>query len=819
MNLFDFYFRQIVTQTVMDWTFAQAQLADHDQSVDNVFVGIMDGLNVVENHLGPDLSVDIDNGVAYTQEGARVFEADVLTNLNCAVDEYNVSTAVVNPGNERWLTIFARFTRDLQDPAIDGNGLEVYTKQIEDCELIVHQGAEAPTGTASRPAVIDNAVLLADINLQFGQTTIQTALHIHDDRRHDWTRVVGTTLADFVHGNAKDAVENLYTTLDSWATIGSPFVFSEAWWNVQPVLGPTPPPANVSMALDAIVYDLARAFTPSGASRVGIEAFTGPGAYVSWPNTNIKVAMEAVGTDLDAHIGGAPPQHPATSITFAPYLWITAADVQSAIQEIADDLAAAAPGPSGSTLVGYETPEGGSLTVEQALDARPRKALDDVISGSWGFASVVFAPLIQGGWLPPRVSYGNDLPKAAWWNHSWGTPFAGDSTVDLGVASEFVDVCAFYSSINALTGAGSETVRPFVGALNGGASTPELRVVDPLDMSLVVTLPLSSASWGGHNPANAQARCCAATGNRLYFLISDGVHAGGDYLAEWDLASMSGGWSTDLGVGVLGTYPKNRLRVVNNGNNIVALYGGVGSGGAGMIECFNNSGVSQWRADGDAPANAFPAGGLCSNGTDVFFTCRVNAAAPYNYQLCSATIGGGADPGYANLPATCCTTTGGGAKGECHDCVYDGRKVWFVTGHDGAAGNAHVGWFDPSTDVFLKIAWSLSDGVTHRDSFACCFDGLNLWLHDFVQAGAAATSFARLVGFPVANVQSLPSANAEPPGNQYFIKDRAAAASHGILNKLYAGRMCSDGDSVFVIVDDNFNKRLLRRVPRAGHRG
>jgi hypothetical protein len=374
MNLFDFYFRQIVTQTVMDWTFAQAQLADHDQSVDNVFVGIMNGLGVVENHLGPDMSVDIDNGVAYTDEGARVFEADVLTNLDCSVDEYNVPTAVVNPGNERWLTVFARFTRDLQDPAIDGNGLEVYTKQLEDCELIVHQGAEAAVGLASRPAMIENAVLLADINLAFGQTTIQTALHIHYDRRQDWTRVVGTTLADFVHGNAKDAVEELYTILDTWAASGSPFVFSETWWGVQPVLGPTPPPVNVSMALDAIVYDLARAFTPSGASRVGIEAFTGPGTYVSWPNTNIESAMGTVGTSLDAHIGGAPPQHPASSITFndtvldAIFGWGpgTYTDVQAAVDAAFQILNLSLAGNAGSEYIGVV-----SLTGDPESSAAP----------------------------------------------------------------------------------------------------------------------------------------------------------------------------------------------------------------------------------------------------------------------------------------------------------------------------------------------------------------------------------------------------------------------------------------------------------------
>ncbi len=316
MNIYDFYFRQIVTQSVMDWSFEQAQLADHNLMADAVLTGILDGLDVTQNHVSADLSVDVVQGVAYSDDGVRIFESTPLTNLDCSVDEYGVSTSVGTPGNERWLSVFARFTRDLQEPAIDGNGLQVYTKQYEDCQLVVHQGAEATIGAATKPALIDNAVLLADINLQYGQTTIQTVLHINTDRRQDWLRVSGTTLSDFVHGNPRDAIEELFQIVDTWADAGSPFSFTSTWYNGITVDGVAPPVTSVAEALDAIVYDLSVATSgAAGAELIGASEYIAPSAFVSWPNTDVMTVVETLADDIDGHISGTTPQHPASSVT------------------------------------------------------------------------------------------------------------------------------------------------------------------------------------------------------------------------------------------------------------------------------------------------------------------------------------------------------------------------------------------------------------------------------------------------------------------------------------------------------------------------
>ena len=320
MDLYDFYFRQIVTQAVMDWVFDRAQQADHDQSADNVLTGVMEGLGVTENHLGADLSVDVAGGVAFTAEGARVFVPALVTNLDCTVDEFGVPT-IVGSGNERWLSVFARFSRDLQDPELDGNGLEVYTKQLESFELVVHQGAEDTVGLASKPALLTNAVLLADINLVFNQSTITTVSDIFVERRQDWIRVIGTSLPDFVHGNARDALEDLFAVVDAWSGGGAPFSFTSTWVGAAPVLGAgfPPPPATVFEALDAIVYDLGKTTPLDGANRIGIGAYMTPFGYVSWPAGLLYVALTEIADAIDAHINGSPPQHPASSITTLAY--------------------------------------------------------------------------------------------------------------------------------------------------------------------------------------------------------------------------------------------------------------------------------------------------------------------------------------------------------------------------------------------------------------------------------------------------------------------------------------------------------------------
>lgn len=317
MDLYDFYFRQIVTQAVMDWSFQKAEEADHNQSVDNLLTGINVGLDCIENHLGADLSVDILAGSGSSLDGRRIHVTEPLTNLDCSVDEFGVSTAVVGASNERYLSVFARFVRNLQEPRIDGNGLEVFTEVLEDAELVVRQGAEAPIGTAARPPYIDGTLKLADVKLDFGQTTIVTVLHIGYTYRQDWIREQATNiLDDFVHGNAHDAIADLFAYVDIIWGGGNNFSFNDTWALGVAVEGSSPPPSNVDQALNAIVYDLAGTVSPEGgAVRVGARAYTTLNGYVSWAASNVQTALIEIADAVDGHINGDAPPHPASAIT------------------------------------------------------------------------------------------------------------------------------------------------------------------------------------------------------------------------------------------------------------------------------------------------------------------------------------------------------------------------------------------------------------------------------------------------------------------------------------------------------------------------
>jgi len=302
MNRYDYYYKQLVTQAVLDWTFDQVEDSDRDQSVDNALTGIVDGFDVSENHLGADLSVDITQGTGYSSIGERINEPEALTNVDCSVDEYGNPTAVGVPGNERWVSVFCRFKVDRQDPEVDGNGLTVYTKVLESSEFIVHQGAEATIGLATKPDLLEDAILLADTRLINGQTQIVNA-GIDKDRRQDWIRVEGATITDLVEGNARDAIETIYNTLDTWATSGAPFTFSNNWFGGNPVLGSGGSPSNVSEALNAIVYDLAKGTNISGAQRVGIRDYTTPLAKISWSSQDVEGAIRDVADYMDGYAG------------------------------------------------------------------------------------------------------------------------------------------------------------------------------------------------------------------------------------------------------------------------------------------------------------------------------------------------------------------------------------------------------------------------------------------------------------------------------------------------------------------------------------
>ena len=340
MDIFDWYFKQIVTQSQMDWAFDRVQDSIHGASLDNEFVGIVTGMGAQQHAGVPDKTIDIGGpAVAYDPEGQRCYVPDLLTVVDCSQDEFGTDSNPPTPGFERYISVFIRFDRNLTEPALDGNNVVIYTKQLESFEFFVRLGAEAPAGTAIPAPLMTDAVLVCDILVANGFTAILNA-DFDLTRRQDWVRYVGATIGTHVYGTAKDAVDGMLALIDSWGG-ALPFTFTSTWFGAAPVLGPVPPPTTIQESLDAIVFDLAGTGAgPSGSDYVGTtDSGAFPGGFVTpWVSADLQTVLMSLGTDLDGHIGGLPPQHPAASITFAPYAYLTSIDVQAVIQELVDDL-------------------------------------------------------------------------------------------------------------------------------------------------------------------------------------------------------------------------------------------------------------------------------------------------------------------------------------------------------------------------------------------------------------------------------------------------------------------------------------------------
>lgn len=197
---FDFYYRQKVTEAELDGAFSAAERAERSLASDLGFVGIAQGLAVAQQ-ISANMTVQVVGpGVAYDQTGQRITIPSTQT-LNCAVDEDSLNTAVVTGGNSRILSVFIEFDRVLTDPRIDGNSATVYFSRAESFQLHVAAGVEGAVPTP--PALRSDQILLADITLAFGQSTIVNA-NISTARREWMFKTSGAVT--IAHGTAEEAI-------------------------------------------------------------------------------------------------------------------------------------------------------------------------------------------------------------------------------------------------------------------------------------------------------------------------------------------------------------------------------------------------------------------------------------------------------------------------------------------------------------------------------------------------------------------------------------------------------------------------------------
>jgi len=203
MDRKDFYYRQRVTQAELDAAFASAEVADRDIVKDTLGSGFLISgpapATVIENTV-PDSNVLANEFLGYDQNGQRLsnarsgYQGGVDKGLpaqlvDMLVDELAVATTVTTPGNEKILSIFVEFTRDLSDPRLDGSAATVYHIANESIKFNVVQSAEAPVGTATPPPLRSDQLLLADVTRIFAQTVFLNA-DIDQSRRQAFALVL-----------------------------------------------------------------------------------------------------------------------------------------------------------------------------------------------------------------------------------------------------------------------------------------------------------------------------------------------------------------------------------------------------------------------------------------------------------------------------------------------------------------------------------------------------------------------------------------------------------------------------------------------------
>ena len=200
MDRTNYFFGQQLSQAELDKGFDGAELADRNQIKDILGSGFLVNGSypaAVGENTPQNLTVVVSKLLGYDQLGQRLnndresFQNQAPLGLppvtvDLSTDEVAASTAVVNPGNEKTISIFVQFERNPSDPRVDENNVTVNFIQDESVKYNIVQSPEAPLGNSVPPALRPDQLLLADVKLVFGQSAIANA-DISQTRREIFT--------------------------------------------------------------------------------------------------------------------------------------------------------------------------------------------------------------------------------------------------------------------------------------------------------------------------------------------------------------------------------------------------------------------------------------------------------------------------------------------------------------------------------------------------------------------------------------------------------------------------------------------------------
>lgn len=263
----DFFTGQLVTQQDMDVSFDGIESAIWNAAADMGFYGIITGFAVTESSPNA-LTVQVASGSAYSGEGKRLRVTDLDTTVDISVDRDANDTTPLTGGNKRYVSVILTPDRTLDDVRPDINQFPVYYRRYETTKIEVIMGAEAPSPVP--PDVPIESILLCDILLDFGQTTVANG-DIDFDRctymfSYEYASVVQqyATITEAL----QSIVDIINNNTPAWSTITTTYGGTAIWANSAAWL---PTSTTLDDAVETyIVSALGATTSTSGAHLLGV---------------------------------------------------------------------------------------------------------------------------------------------------------------------------------------------------------------------------------------------------------------------------------------------------------------------------------------------------------------------------------------------------------------------------------------------------------------------------------------------------------------------------------------------------------------------
>jgi len=778
MHMPDFYFEQLVTEAFLDLVFGWVEEADLAirQDILNPLNGSGDPRGAI--HRGgevtptaaPSMAVKAAAIYATDPDGRRVYWGSEQ-NVDCSVDYLGVTTDVSTGGNEKYLGIFAEFDRELTEQKIDGNGVPVWTQQLESFDIKVYQGTEATIGSALPPTTPTGMIRLANVRLVYNQTQILTADIEYDTAsylREDWVRMTGAELGDFVHGIPSEAIEELFVWLDDVAAGNATFTSTSNWHDGSSIASTV-----VAGAINEIVSDLA---ATAGADRVGAAAHTTSGGYADLAAGSVQDQHNSLADDIDGHIAGGAPNHPATAITTAADTTVlmyfddvsfqavgttltNEDDGQCVVAEYLSDNHIRVRDVTGTWTPGAGVDVGGSYVAAEfyyngqegdpenlatsevqtelekafvAINARAKVDQRERITERWNFD----APLTVNGPMHVTSLLGGTYPNL---------PLEdlivkkGSDSVIQSLAYEFQETVGATNVNDMCKGivynlGGQKNQRPciYVSGYDDN-SIQQLWIEDDDEDINEQTVPIVVDAVGTPLPSGDNVAALACNGEKLFILVDDDGAGTDAYLVclnmkrrgEWE-------WTYDLTGFDCGSAPYKRSNMQADANYVWMCFGGEAADGTPLAR-LNVDGTNIQSGSGDwSTAGYTPCGGFSVTESRIWFT--VDQLLGNNCYLVAATLTCGA-PGVG-------TTLLNGAGLKCRSIATPGRFVVCPLDTGTATPDANVYVRDTVGDIdgLQLTLQNLREGEV---PVRVTFDGHYLWF--------------KCVGYYTGNADSGPS--------------------------------------------------------------